>query len=70
VTEYSNWARGNLVGFLPRRSPCDYELAKNADITVLMWRHHQVKVNHAYKGELTNENIQEIVADIPKVLRD
>jgi hypothetical protein len=46
----------------------DYELSKNADVTVLMWSGHKVKVNQAYKGELTDENIRAIVADIPKVL--
>ena len=33
-----------------------------------MWNGHKVKVNHAYKGELTEEDIRTIVADIPKVL--
>jgi predicted protein tyrosine phosphatase len=50
--------------------PPDYELAKDADITVLMWKKHRVKVNHAYKGELTDQDIQAIVSDIPKVLAD
>jgi len=48
--------------------PPDYELARNADITVLMWTGHKVKVNHAYKGELTDKEIRTIVADIPKIL--
>ena len=30
----------------------------------------KVKANHAFKGELTDEDIQAIVADIPKVLSD
>ena len=42
----------------------------DADITVLMWNHHKVKVNHAYKGELTEKDIGAIVADIPKILGD
>jgi hypothetical protein len=46
----------------------DYDLSKDADITVLMWSGHKVKVNHAYKGELTDKDIRTIVADIPKVL--
>jgi predicted protein tyrosine phosphatase len=48
--------------------PPDYELSRDADLTVLMWKNHKVKVNHAYKGELTDENLRAIVADIPKVL--
>jgi hypothetical protein len=47
-----------------------YEIAKDADVTVLMWKGAQVKVNHAYKGELTDKDIRAIVADIPKVLND
>ena len=50
--------------------PADYEIAKDADITVLMWKGTKVKVNHAYKGELTDEEIRAIVADIPKILGD
>ena len=48
--------------------PPDYELSKDADITVLMWSHHKVKVNHAYKGDLAEKDVEEIVADIPKLL--
>jgi hypothetical protein len=47
-----------------------YEIAKGADITVLMWKGSKVRVNHAYKGELTDQEIRAIVADIPKVLND
>ena len=48
--------------------PPDYEVARDADVTVLMWSRHKVKVNHAFKGELTAENIRAIVADVPKLL--
>ena len=48
--------------------PPDYEVARDADVTVLMWKEHRVRVNHAYKGELTEKDIGEIVTDIPKVL--
>ncbi len=48
--------------------PPDYEVAPNADVTVLMWSGHKVKANHAFKGELTEENIKAIVADVPKIL--
>jgi hypothetical protein len=50
--------------------PPDYELAKNADVTVLMWNGQKVKVNHAFKGELTEADIRSIVADIPKLLAE
>ena len=50
--------------------PADYEIARDADITVLMWKGAMVKANHAFKGELTDEDIRAIVADIPKILGD
>ena len=50
--------------------PPDYELARDADVTVMMWKEHRVKVNLGYKGELTDKDIQTIVADIPKILGD
>jgi hypothetical protein len=50
--------------------PPDYEIAKNADITVLMWRAGTVKVNHAFRGELTDKNVRAIVTDIRKILSD
>jgi hypothetical protein len=48
--------------------PPDYELSRNADVTVLMWKRHKVQVNHAFKGELTDKDIEAVVADIPKLL--
>lgn len=48
--------------------PGDYELSRDAEVTVLMWIGHKVKVNRAFKGGLTEDNIRTIVADIPKVL--
>jgi hypothetical protein len=46
----------------------NYEISREADVTVVMWSGHEVKVARGYKGELTEENIKSIVADIPKVL--
>ena len=48
--------------------PPDYEVARDADVTVLMWSRSEVKANRAFKGELTEENIRAIMADVPKVL--
>lgn len=50
--------------------PPDYEIAKTADFTVLMWKRHTVKVNHAYKGALTDAEVSTIVNDIATVLGD
>ena len=48
--------------------PPDYEISSDADVTVLMWNQGTVKVNHGYKGELTDKDIETIVSDIPKLL--
>jgi predicted protein tyrosine phosphatase len=48
--------------------PPDYEIARDADVTVLMWNHHKVKVNHAFKGKLTEADVRTIVKDIPRAL--
>ncbi len=50
--------------------PPDYELARDADVTVLMWKHHQVKFNRAFKGELNDQDIHAIMEDVPKLLKD
>ncbi len=50
--------------------PPDYEIARDADITVLMWNRSIVKVNHAFKGELADKDIRAVIADIPKVLSE
>ena len=48
--------------------PPDYHLSKDADVTVLMWRRGTVKAGRAYKGELSDQNIQTILSDLPKIL--
>jgi hypothetical protein len=48
----------------------DYEISQEGDVTVLMWKDGKVRVNHAYKGELTDKDVDAVVADIPKVLAD
>jgi hypothetical protein len=50
--------------------PSDYEIASDADITVLMWKDHKVKVNNAFKGELTEKDIETVMSGIPKLLSD
>lgn len=49
--------------------PPDYEISRDADITVLMWDYHKVRFNHAFKGELTEKDIGAVMADIPRFLK-
>ena len=49
--------------------PGAYKVAKDADVTVVLYEHRAVKVNHAYKrGELNDRAIQQILSEIPKIL--
>ena len=50
--------------------PPDYIISAKADITVLMWNQGNVKVNHAFKGELTETDIETVMSSIPKLLGD
>src|SRR5262245_15000856 len=49
--------------------PRAYKIAKDADVTVVLYEKHKVKANHAFKkGELTDSDIDKIVADVAKIL--
>jgi hypothetical protein len=48
--------------------PKGYEVAKDADVTVVLYTEHKVKANYAFKkGELSGKAIDQIVADIAKI---
>jgi|SRR6516162_5028115 hypothetical protein len=49
--------------------PNGYDIAKDADVTIVLYSKKNVKVNKAYKkGELKDADITTIVADIKKIL--
>ncbi len=49
--------------------PAPYSIAKDADITVVMYVKRNVKANHAFKkGEIKPANIDQIVADVSKII--
>jgi hypothetical protein len=51
--------------------PPAYKIAEDADVTVMMWKGTNVKVNHAFKkGQLTEKDVKTIVADTSKILND
>lgn len=50
--------------------PPQYKIAKDADVTVMLWRRTEVKANHAFaKGELNGAAIEKIVGDTAKILQ-
>lgn len=58
-----------LTVFDGEAGPPSYKISKDADVTVLLWRGTEVKVNHAFaKGELDEKAVDKIVADVPKIL--
>lgn len=59
-----------LTIFDGEAGPGDYKIAKDADLTVLMWLKRDVKVNHALKkGKLDAETTKKIVADTETILK-
>lgn len=51
--------------------PEGYDIAKDADVTVLLYVGQTVKVNHAYKkGELNSREVDRILSELPKILKD
>ena len=49
--------------------PRNYKIAKDADVTVMMWSGQNVKINHAFAaGELDAAAVAKIVADAKKHL--
>src|SRR5579864_8972350 len=46
--------------------PGAYKVAKEADVTVVLYENRSVKANYAFKkGELNDRAVQQILADIP-----
>ena len=49
--------------------PPSYKIAKDAEVTVLLWKGQRVKANHAFgKGALDKKGTEAIIADAPKIL--
>jgi hypothetical protein len=49
--------------------PKGYDVAKDADVTVVLYTDRTVKANHAFKkGELTSTSVDAIVGDLKKIL--
>ena len=49
--------------------PPSWKVAKDADITVVLYNNRKVVANYAFKkGELNDAAIKKIMADVPKIL--
>ena len=52
------------------KGPDNYKIAKDADVTVMMWVDSEVKVNHAYASKAFNaKQIKTVVSDIEKITK-
>lgn len=50
--------------------PKEYKIAKDAEVTVLLYNDFNVKANHAFrKGELNDAAITKVVADVAKIVK-
>jgi len=51
--------------------PTAYNVAKDADVTVVLYVDRKVKSNHAFKkGEMTDKDIEKIVSEVPMILAE
>jgi hypothetical protein len=51
------------------QGPQQYKIAKEADVTVVLYEKQKVKANYAFKkGELHEKDVDQIVADVSKIL--
>ena len=49
--------------------PPKYKIAKDADVTVILYNRGEVKANYAFrKGEMKDKDIEKILEDLPKIL--
>jgi hypothetical protein len=49
--------------------PKGHEVAKEADVTVVLYTKREVKANHAFKkGSLKEKDIEAIIADVSKIV--
>ena len=59
-----------ILSTFDSEGPEGFKVAKEADVTVVLYREFAVLANHAFrKGELNDQAIERIVADLPKILK-
>ncbi len=50
--------------------PSKYNIARDADVTVLLYKEHVVAANYAFpKDKLTDADVEKIVADVSKIVK-
>jgi hypothetical protein len=50
------------------QGPAKYKVAQDAEVTVVLYKEHMVKANHAFKkGEFKEADIEKVLADVSKI---
>lgn len=50
--------------------PKNYDVAKEADVTVVLYNKRKIESNYAFrKGELNEKGIAKVLADLPKIVK-
>ena len=50
--------------------PRGYEIAKDADVTVVLYKGRVVKANYTFKkGEMKDKDVEKVIEDLPKILK-
>jgi len=51
--------------------PKGYEIAKDANVTVLLYTNRKVKANFVFeKGKMKTEDVEKVIKELPKILED
>jgi hypothetical protein len=59
-----------ILAIDPAAGPEGFNVAKEADVTVVLYERHTVAANHAFaKDKLTAKSVDAILADVPKILK-
>ena len=63
--------KSTVLAVMGPDGPASYKIAPESDVTVILYTHHAVKANHAFrKGELTATAADAVIADLAKILTD
>ena len=59
-----------VLTIFDKSGPQGYHIAKDADVTVVLYRNKTVKANLAYKkGEFTEKDVDQVLGELPKILK-
>jgi hypothetical protein len=50
--------------------PAKYDVAKDAEVTVVLYTGHVVKANYSFKkGQMKDGDVEKVMSDLPKILK-